>query len=70
MVEDVTLEECQLVEFSPKLTKEALERRLRPSTNLFVAPADPVFLPEMDVAQRLIALSSTGLADELTWASN
>jgi hypothetical protein len=69
MVEEITLERSQFNEVAASLTKDAPERAFRPSTNLFTPRADLAYSPEADVAQRLIVLSLTGLADELTWAS-
>jgi hypothetical protein len=69
MAEEVTLERPPIVEFAPLATKEAPERASRSSTDLFAPPTDGAFSPEMDVAQRLIVLRLTGLADDLTWAS-
>jgi hypothetical protein len=68
MVEEVTLERCQLIELGPQMTKDALERAFRSPSGLFSPPSDPAFSPHVDVAQRLIVLSLAGLADELTWA--
>jgi hypothetical protein len=68
MVEEVTLERCRFTDFALQLTRDASTRVFRPSTDLFSPAAGPVCSPEMDVAQRLIVLSLTGLADELTWA--
>ena len=69
MVEEITLERCQFNEVAAQLTKDAPEQAFRPSTDLFTPPEDRASPPEMDVAQRLIVLSLTGFADDLTWAS-
>jgi hypothetical protein len=61
VVEEATLDRCQLIEVAPQLRKDARERASLSPANLFSSPGT-------DVAQRLIVLSLTGLVDELTLA--
>ena len=66
MIAEVILEPSQL---SVNLAQDGPLPACRAPTCTFQPPLDLARLPEVDVASRLITLSQTGLADELTWAN-